>query len=353
MNAAKRQRKRAHWPRGLMEPRPGYYAWRHPDGRTLAIGRVPPAHAISEALAANQHLADIKPGLVERLTGADHTVADLLGKMDAAKTPNTAKSLRSLDKQITAAIGTVPCGLLTVRQCAELVESIRAAGKDRSAQAVRSRLVTACRRGMNLGWMDSNPAEVTETRRVDSKRGRLTLETFNAIYAKAAEVAEWLPHAMMLAIVTGADRVTITRLTRDMISDGYLTFQRSKTGAHIAVPLRINLDALGVTLDELTRNRTGVVSRHLLHHVSQWGNAPAGSPVFPDRVSKAFTAARVLAGIPDAAAPTFHELRSLSARLYKAQGGVDVQALLGHSTAAMTERYIDPRGVEAVRVRVA
>ena len=121
MNAAKRQRKRAHWPRGLMEPRPGYYAFRHPDGRTLAIGRVPLSHAISEALAANQHLADLKPGLVERLTGADHTVADLLGKMDAAKTPNTAKSLRSLDKQIIAAIGTVPCGLLTVRRAVFLV----------------------------------------------------------------------------------------------------------------------------------------------------------------------------------------------------------------------------------------
>ena len=188
---------------------------------------------------------------------------------------------------------------------------------------------------------------------VKTKRGRLTLETFQAIYAKAAEVAEWLPHAMMLALVTGADRVTITRLTRDMVADGHLTYQRSKTGAMVAVPLRLRLDAVGVSLDDLVKHHTGVVSRHLVHHVAQWGNAPAGSPVFPDRVSKAFTAARELAGIPDEAAPTFHELRSLSARLYKAQGNVDVQALLQHSSADMTALYTDPRGAEVVRVKVA
>ena len=353
MNAAKRQHKRRTWPRGLMEPRPGYYAWRHPDGRTLGIGRVPLAHAISECIAANQHLADQAPSLVERLTGADHTVADLLGKMDAADNANTAKQLRSLDKQITAAIGKVPCGLLTVRQCAELVESIRATGKHRSAQAVRARLVTVCKRGQNLGWMDSNPAEATETRKVRTKRQRLTLDAFRAIYARAGEVAEWLPHAMMLGIVTGADRSTIAGLTRDMVGDEFLTYQRSKTSAWIAVPLRLRLDALGVSLSELVKHRTDVVSRFLVHHVAVYGNAPAGSKVFPDRISKAFTAARVLAGIPDENAATFHELRSLSARLYKEQGGVDVQALLGHASAKMTEKYTDPRGIEAVRVKVA
>ncbi len=352
VNAARRQRARASWPKGLMEPRPGYYAYRHPDGRTLAIGRVPLAHAIAEVIAANQHLASLKPTLVERLTGADHSVAQLVAKMPVPDKPNTAKSLRSLDKIIVGALGTVPCGTLTVRQCAEIVEGIRDAGKHRSAQAVRSRLVAICKRGMSLGWMDANPAEVTEAPRVATKRGRLTLETFQAIHAKAAEVAEWLPHAMLLALVTGADRVTITRLTRDMIGDGHLTYQRSKTGVRIAVPLRIRLDVLGVSLEDLTKHRTGVVSRYLVHHVSPWGNAPAGSAVFPDRVSKAFTAARTLAGLPDDGAATFHELRSLSKRLYDAQGGVDTRALLGHKTQKAADMYADPRGVEAVRVRV-
>lgn len=67
MNAARRSIKRRDWPRGLREPRPGYYAWDHPDGRTLAIGRVPLSIAKQEALAANLHLAETRPSLVERL----------------------------------------------------------------------------------------------------------------------------------------------------------------------------------------------------------------------------------------------------------------------------------------------
>jgi hypothetical protein len=117
--------------------------------------------------------------------------------------------------------------------------------------------------------------------------------------------------------------------------------------------LALRLDAIGVSLADLVGTRTGVVSRHLVHHVNPWGNAPAGSPVFPDRISKAFTAARALAGIPDEGAPTFHEIRSLAKRMYTAQGNVDTKALLGHATDRMAALYADPRGAEPVRVRVA
>ena len=44
--------------------------------------------------------------------------------------------------------------------------------------------------------------------------------------------------------------------------------------------------------------------------------------------------------------PSLHEVRSLSARLYHAQG-VDVQTLLGHKHAEMTETYKDDRGLSA------
>jgi integrase len=42
--------------------------------------------------------------------------------------------------------------------------------------------------------------------------------------------------------------------------------------------------------------------------------------------------------------PSLHEVRSLSARLYHAQG-IDVQTLLGHKHAEMTEVYKDDRGL--------
>jgi integrase len=135
-------------------------------------------------------------------------------------------------------------------------------------------------------------------------------------------------------------------------ASGYLTITRSKTGARIAIPVALRMDCVGVSLADLLAHKTGVVSKYLLHHVDPWGNAPAGSKIHPDRISHAFTEARKLAGLPDEKAPTFHELRSLAKRLYEEQGGVDTKALLGHSTERMASMYADPRGVEAIKVRV-
>jgi len=352
VNSARRSRQRLGWPRGLREPRPGYYAWQAPDGRLLIIGRVPFAVARNEALLANQYVQSQRPSLMDKLTGTGNTVAALIAKMPTSSVPNTAKTVRSQDKIITAAIGSIQCGALTVADCAGLIERIVGEGKARSAEAIRSRLIAICRRGQELGWMDHDPASITGRPKVTVQRGRLTLETFQAIYAKAPQVSEWLQHAMALALVTGADRSTIAGLQRADVADGYLTLTRGKTGARIAIPLALRLDALGWSLEELVSRRFGVVSPLLLHHVDPWGNAPAGSKVHPDRISRAFTEARVLAGLPDEGASTFHEIRSLASRLYRDQGGVDVQALLGHATKNMTAMYQDPRGVEAIKVRI-
>ena len=355
MNAARRSIKRRDWPRGLREPRPGYYAWQAPDGTVMAIGRKPLVIAKAEANAANLFVAQHQPSLVDRLAGADRTVAQLLAEMPQADNKNTAKSMRSLDKIIRAAMGSRAVATLTVLDCATLIEAQVEAGKARTAEALRSRLMAVLRKGQSKGWIDGNPAEITERPAVSVQRGRLTLDTFKAIYAVAGQVTEWLPHAMMLALVSGQDRSTVAAMERSHVADNMLTVWRTKTRATaqpVAIPLALRLDAVGVSLADLVSRRTGVVSRYLLHHVSPWGNAPAGSAVFPDGISKAFTRARELAGIPDEAAPTFHEIRSLSKRLYDAQGNVDTKALLGHATERMGELYADPRGVEAVRVRV-
>lgn len=352
MSPARRSIKRRDWPRGLQERRAGYFSWVHPDGREFAIGRVPLAVAKSEATAANLKVAELQPTLAERLTGSANTVTALLAKMPAPKKANSAKSTRSLDKIIRAALGAKLCSAVTVADCAELVEGIAESGKARSAEAVRSRLIAVCRRGMELGWMEADPASVTRRPDVTVQRGRLTLEMFQAIYAKAPEVSEWLQHAMRLALVTGCDRATIAGLQRADVVSGYLTITRPKTGAQVAIPLALRLDCVGWSLAELVQHRTGVVSKLLLHHVNPWGNAPAGSKVHPDRISHAFTEARKLAEIPDEGAPTFHEIRSLCKRLYDEQGNVDTKALLGHATERMSALYADPRGVEPIRVRV-
>lgn len=360
MNAARRSLRRRDWPRGLYEPRAGYYVWRHPDGRTLPIGRVPFAVARAEAIAANAHVSETALGLVERLQGAGQTVADLVDKMPAAKADNTARARRSLDGKIKAAIGHKACAELTTADCAKMIEGEEAGGHARQAEALRSRLIAVCQRGQQLGWLTSNPAEPTRRPAVAVKRGRLTLDAFRKIHAKAGEVAEWLPLAMLLALVSGQDRSTIAAMERKHVSGDVLTTWRAKTRATnqpVAIPLALRLNAVGVSLAELVAQRTGVVSRYLVHHVNPWGNAPAGSKVAVDRISHAFTEARKLARLPDVMpdgklAPTFHEIRSLSKRLYDEQGDVDTKALMGHATERMGALYADPRGVEPIRVKI-
>jgi integrase len=237
-------------------------------------------------------------------------------------------------------------------RCADLVEGVEKEGKHRTAQALRSRLMALCDRGQQIGAMTFNPADPTRKPQVTVQRQRLTLEQFQAIYAEAPKVAEWLQQAMMTSLVTGADRATIASTPRGCVKDGHMMIKRVKTGAVIAIPLHLRLDVVGVSVQDVATVRTGVLSPFLLHHVKVWGNAPTGSAIHPDRISHAFTDARKLAGIPDDRAPTFHEIRSLCKRLYKAQGGVDTKDLLGHRDEKTAAIYADPRGAEPIMVKV-
>jgi hypothetical protein len=355
MASRPRNRTRRDWPQGLREPRPGYYTWRGPDGKDMAIGRVPLPYAKQEAIAANEYVRAQKPSLVERLSGAANTVAQLLAEMPPAATKNTEKSQRSLDKKIRAGLGELPCSAVTVKHCAEVIEAEHKAGRKRQGQALRSRMVAVFAKGLTLGWLDFNPAEPTRNETVQTKRARLTLEQFKAIHAKAPEVNEWLAGAMALALVSGQDRDTLSSLERTAIGPEILTVTRGKTGVTIEIPLRLRLDSLGLTLtDALAACRSNVVSkyRYVIHHARKHGNAPLGSKVHPDRLSHAFAEARDLAGIKGDNPPTWHEIRSLAKRLYKEQGNVDTKALLGHKTERMSDLYADARGAEPIRVKV-
>lgn len=358
MNAAKRNAHRRGWPRGLYEPREGYYVWRSPDGRTIPIGRLSLRGAQAQAVAANLAFEAAAPTLVQKMAQAPsvdgQTVETLLSKIPPAKAANTRRSHKSLDKRIVAAIGSMHAADLRTQHCAELIEPIEVVEKKaRLALAVRSRLVTMCARGMQLGWMASNVAEATRTPEVEVKRQRLSLDAFKAVRAKADKVNGWIGKAMDLALVTGADRDTISGLERKAnIVDGCLHYRRGKTGVWIAVPLDLELVAAGLVLRDVLKNTSGVASRFIVHHVRNFGNAPAGSPVFVDTITKAFAKAYKLAELPPENAPTFHEIRSLSKRLYSAQGNVDTKALLGHKDEKTADLYADPRGSEAIRVTI-
>lgn len=68
-----------------------------------------------------------------------------------------------------------------------------------------------------------------------------------------------------------------------------------------------------------------MLSQHLIHHSRTISRAKAGMPIVLDTLSKEFSAARdrAAAGLKvdlGKPPPTFHEMRSLSARLHTAEG---------------------------------
>ncbi|NPT38531.1 phage integrase central domain-containing protein [Paraburkholderia xenovorans] len=361
MAARPRIRRRANWPDNLHEPKPGYFVWRDPIKKKIhALGRVPLAQAMHEAQQANFALAQLAPTktLADRIREHEQpkeTVADLLKKMPTAGVKQSTLDHRKYrDKQIEKVLGAVPCMDLTTKHIADMLEAIEAEGKMQWAVQVRTRLKQVCRRGKALGWMKENPAEDTERAKVTVRRRRMTLDDFNAALAKAPDVAPWLQNAMLLAIVSGQDLSTVAKWERSFNADGYAVLERGKTGVRVAIPLELRLNVVGVSLNDIiSRCRaTGVVSKYLIHHIRPNVNAPKGSKIKPKTISQKFLDARRLAGITDDAAPTFHEIRSLSKRLYLEQGGVDTKALLGHKSQATADLYADSRGLEPVKVRI-
>ncbi|NIE52132.1 tyrosine-type recombinase/integrase (plasmid) [Pantoea dispersa] len=75
-------------------------------------------------------------------------------------------------------------------------------------------------------------------------------------------------------------------------------------------------------------------------------------PPRPENLTQALTQARTRCGLDEADnPPAFHEIRSLSGRLFEAHyGEVFTQRLLGHKNLSMTQKYSDLRGDEYVLV---
>ncbi len=84
-----------------------------------------------------------------------------------------------------------------------------------------------------------------------------------------------------------------------------------------------------------------------MHYRHTTAQAKRGEQVTPNTLTTTFKNARDKCGLTweKGTAPTFHEQRSLSERLYREQG-INTQKLLGHKTQNMTAKYHDDRGTE-------
>jgi len=183
-------------------------------------------------------------------------------------------------------------------------------------------------------------------------RQRLSFEEWKTIYATAEKQQPYLQCGMLLALITGQRLGDICNMKFADIWDDMLHIEQEKTGARLAIPLDLKNDAVGLSLREVvSKCRDAVVSKYLVHFRHTSSQAKRGDQVSTSSLTSTFKKARDKCGITweEGTAPTFHEQRSLSERLYREQG-LDTQKLLGHKSKKMTDRYNDDRGKDWVVV---
>ena len=209
------------------------------------------------------------------------------------------------------------------------------------------------------GEAETNPAAHVKKPACRGLRKRLTLEIWQKVFAKAKERSQqWVPLMLLLALHTGQRRADLAKMKFSDVVDGRLRVEQQKkarklVGARLAIPLTLHLKATGMTLGQVIELCRTIAKPgdYLLRKAN-------GKPIEISSLSARFRELIVEVCGPDAYEefewPSLHEVRSLSARTYIAEGmRPDVcQTLLGHAHAEMTAIYLNDRGLTAAEYKV-
>lgn len=333
------------------------FYWRNPlTKKEIALGQISRRDAIAQAIEANNFIAQkyTPVALIEILKGTDSlTVTKWIERYEILLqrrnlSANTYKIRGNQLATIREKMGGILLAEVTTKHVATFLETWIEGGKNTMAGAMRSVLSDMFREAIVEGHITQNPVEPTRAPKIEVARDRLRLEVYRKIREAAEKLPTWFPLAMDLALITGQRREDITHMQFSHIHDDRLYVTQIKTGMKIALPLSLNLSAVGLRLGTVI-DRCRLVSRtDYLISPGVRKNSSEGS-LHPDSLTKKFVAARRLAGINFSDnPPTFHEIRSLAGRLYRDERGEDfAQKLLGHTSENTTKLYLDDRDEKA------
>jgi len=339
-----------------------YYTYRDPEtDRVYGLG-TDKESAIHEAHTQNMILRSTYPSqLSDRIAeGPRRTFSEWVAeyRIEYEKRDLAARSVsltKSRLKQLERHFGDFDLKSVGTFEISAYLRSMESEGKAAMSKTMRSLLQDLFRSAVAAGWVQNNPVTVTRAARVKVKRERLSLDLWKLIHAEAVP---WLKRAMEIAVLTGQRREDIRAMLFKDVSDGYLHVVQAKTKARLRISESLRLDCLSLNLSEVLRScRDSALSKHVIHHGRSSGKLLVGKPISLDGMTEAFSLTRdraaLKAGISlGESPPTFHEMRSLAARLHDTEGR-DPQRLLGHKNASMTELYKDGRGTDWIDVSYA
>jgi integrase len=171
--------------------------------------------------------------------------------------------------------------------------------------------------------VDENPAVGLKGFREAKRKRLITREEFDAIREQAAPRLQVI---MDLCRLTGQRIGDVLAIRRANLTDSGIRFEQQKTGSKLTVAWSPELkDAV----DRAKKLHQNIVALTLLHN--RRGKAPDYRSV-----KLQWDSACTAAGVKDA---HLHDLRALAATEAKRQG-LNATALLGHSGAAQTVRYL-------------
>jgi integrase len=338
-------------PPNLYQNEDGYFRYRNPStGQWFGLGRNK-AIAVTQAIQANLHIQGEAVTLLDRITGKhQRTVNDWCDEYERKKGENARI------KYLRKGLGEYILEKLEPLQVGDWLKTWD--NKLRMRQAMLGIAKTVFSEAIGAGWIKSSPAEFLTTEQPKTRRDRLTLDEFKAIYAAADRP---LQRAMELAIMTCARRENILMAKFSDIEAGHLHIIhiKAKPGedpVKARYPLSMCLPELGWTLgDVIGRCRDNVVSKFLIHHSTTAGMAKAGSHWRDKSIEQMFRNAREKAGITQQAGKTpqtFHEIKSLAKSLWE-HHGYNTMLMCGHKTEKMSALYRDRRGKEWQTVGVS
>ncbi|MBB1485831.1 tyrosine-type recombinase/integrase [Oceanospirillum sediminis] len=365
MAARPRKRKNKSLEPNLYEKN-GYFTYRRPDTKTLHGMGKNKAKAQAAARKLNARLCKDADLVAQVMGTADRTIADACEAFIQERIEDNPKLVEASKKEkiyrvnrINRDLGALPLEGFTTADAADWLSK---GFKGDSYKQHRSVLSQILNFSQTKGWSDKNVVTPTLSHDLHHKkeRQRLTLDQFRAIYKLADP---WFQIAMDLAILTCQGRNEIASMKHSDIREGVLYVIRQKTRnktdtAYIAIEVTPALqEVINRSLAQPPQSPS-IVHRlpSKVYHTTRKNNDWS---VKPDYLTREFRKLRdkiqSIRSLHEKAKPTFHEIRSLGGYLMEQAGSQtqEVQALMGHADASMTEHYLSGHDQKWTAARAA